>query len=502
MSEDSLLDQFRDAIRHIATLEGKEPRHVTPDEYDRNSKGYPSRNTIKRNIGPFTAARNLAFPPEISPFKSTDVGTMSGHELSKFIASVMEECAEVLGMPPYEMTWYEFRKYINFKYGENDRGIARYSITRAGGYNAIRDAYFPPKPTKIIVEKRRMVDVANFQRAKNKIDSDVQFTLERLEDFSKKVFKKLGIVQICCKAALPKEPAESVLNLVLSDLHIGSNIKAEETGILNFGVIEESRRLASVAKQTVEYSPERRSKTKLVVLIIGDVIQGSLHDLRDGAVMAEQMSRAIHLLIQMLMYLSAFFGEMEVRIVTGNHDRMTSRHKQRAVNQKWDSHLWVIATALKYCLEANCKNVKFFMDKTPYLTYENFGRKIFATHGDTVLDLGNPSKAIQTARLEAQANRFNAALPDAEEFEVFVGGHIHAGAYALLPCGAEVFTNPALVPPDDFAVSIGVREGQCGQWIFESTKASAATNFRILRVGQAQDQDASLDEIVKPWSDS
>ncbi|NJO65352.1 MAG: hypothetical protein HC836_46850 [Richelia sp. RM2_1_2] len=119
--------------------------------------------------------------------------------------------------------------------------------------------------------------------------------------------------------------------LVLSDLHIGSDIDSSETGSVPYGKVEEARRLAYVVSETIEYKKQYKNQTHLEVLIIGDIIDGLLHDARSGAVLAEQFARAIHLLSQAITQLALVYPTVAVRCATGNHGRNTARHKERAV---------------------------------------------------------------------------------------------------------------------------------------------------------------------------
>lgn len=301
------------------------------------------------------------------------------------------------------------------------------------------------------------------------------------------------------KPYVSKTKTERALNIVISDIHIGSDVKSEETGVDNYGKIEESRRLAAVVKEVIDYKHQYRAETELNVLLIGDLIQNQLHDDRDGAPLAEQIIRAIHLLSQALLQFSANFKKVNVHCVSGNHGRSMARHKSRAVNQKWDSHETVIAYALKTALKPQ-KNVTFYIPKTPYGAYEVFGQKVLYTHGDTFINPGYVGSVINTKSLEGQINKINASLNDNKEYKVFVMGHLHIASQTYLSNGATLITNGALISPDEYAVSIGVTESQIGQMLFESTPNYAVGDVRYIRVGSKEDKDKSLDSIITPWT--
>lgn len=293
-------------------------------------------------------------------------------------------------------------------------------------------------------------------------------------------------------------PVKRVLNLVLSDTHFGSNTEAVETGYLDYGVVEESRRLAAVIKQAMEYKPEHRKNTKLELLLLGDLIDGKLHDPQHGAPLAEQCIRAIHLLSQAVGQLASAFPEVNVRFQGGNHGRIISRHKQRAVNQKWDN----LETIVVYGVKSACdklKNVTFHIPKTPFGSYDVFGSKIWYSHGDTVLNPGYPGSSINIKSLEQQVNKLNAALTDRDEYDVFVLGHVHTASVTQLSNGSTIITNGALCPPDDFAVSIGISEGVSSQVMFESVPEHPVGDLRMITVSAEDDKNESLDKLIKPW---
>lgn len=292
---------------------------------------------------------------------------------------------------------------------------------------------------------------------------------------------------------------ERHLNLVLSDLHFHSLLDDREVPY-QYGPVEEARRLAKVVLETAEYKVQYRKETELNVSIIGDIIQGQLHDARDGAPLAAQVSAAAHLLIQALNFLAAHFPKVHVRCVPGNHGRNPNRHPKRAVLQKWDAIETMLYVTLKHAL-AHVKNVTVTIPKTPYLTYTSFDKRIFGTHGDTVINPGYPGQSIQVRSMEEQINRINASLRDQDEYAVFFVGHVHVGSLVHLPNGATLITNGCLIPTDSYGVSLGLFEITCGQTLFESVKGYAVGDYRFIYVDSNTDKDASMDKIISPYLD-
>lgn len=322
-------------------------------------------------------------------------------------------------------------------------------------------------------------------------------SLEYVENFAEKVFA--GKIEPY-KHPKSKAKINRALNLTLSDLHFGSDVGKEETGFLTYGKKEEARRISAVIKQTIDYKPQYRKNTELHVNLLGDIIQNKLHDKEDAAPIAEQVCRAIHLLSQAFAHLAENFPKVFIHCVTGNHGRNTERHHSRANSGKWDSLETIIYYSVKSSLDSY-KNLIFNIPKTPFVMYESLGHKVFATHGDNVLNVGNPGKSLNIGRLESQINRINASLVDEDEIKVVVVGHTHCSSVSKLPCGTNVITNGCLLPVDAYAVSLGFLENTASQTLFEMTEQYAMGDIRFIKVGKEHDEDSSLDSIVNAWED-
>lgn len=323
-----------------------------------------------------------------------------------------------------------------------------------------------------------------------------QLFLEQFQEVASKVLKN-KIVPSKYALSKHKTPKKRIANLTLSDLHFGSNLDLREVP-LPYGPSEEARRLAAVVLQTAEYKRFYREETTLFIHLLGDIIQGQLHDMRDGLPLAEQVAAAIHLLSQAISFLSQHYPAIVVRCTPGNHGRNTARHKNRATNQKWDSIETIIYYALKTAAAA-LPNVSFEIPYTPYYTYNAFNKRAFFTHGDTVLNPGYPGRSIDVAGVRKQINEINGKLAAHEQYTLFMVGHVHIGSCTHLPNGAIFMTNGCLVPPDGYGVSIGCLDTACGQWIWESVEDHIIGDERFIAVGDYNDKDKSLEKIIKPF---
>ncbi len=405
--------------------------------------------------------------------------------LVKRIVAAIKAAAKELGKEPSEVTKLDLL--------QNDYGINDWDLRKVGGLALVKSAHFTITNKELPAIRNLKDDRSYINKLENMVGTRII-----LEEEIQNAILGLPKVKIEPYKIKTKAKVKRALNLVLSDLHIGSDISKDETGNLDFKRVEEARRLAKIIEETITYKSAYRNETHLNVLLIGDIIQNQLHDPRDAAPQAEQFARALHLLTQAFAHLSASFPSVTVYCNTGNHDRTISRHPSRAVNQKWDSLGTMLYTALKYSL-SHLKNLEFIIPKTPYVTYEVFGKRIFATHGDSVLKVGHPSSSIKTGSLEDQINSINSSLIDKEEYSVFVIGHVHVGSCTHLSNGAVLITNGALPPTDEFATSIGLTETASGQYLFESVEDYPVGDIRFIKVDGRTDKDASLDKLIQKW---
>jgi hypothetical protein len=293
-----------------------------------------------------------------------------------------------------------------------------------------------------------------------------------------------------------KKPAKRILSAIISDTHFGSWIDPEEVNH-RYGPEEESRAFGKVVQEIAEYKTQYRDQTTLKLNIIGDIIQNQLHDAREGAPLASQFASATFYLSQAVTYLAQHFPQVDVHCAVGNHGRNVWRHRDRAVQQKWDS----IESMIYYSASvatSGLKNVKWLLNKKPYYTVELFDKTAFFTHGDTVLKPGYPGNAINVKGLYQQICKWNAARNVGGPFSLFGVGHVHFGSMTHMPGGITMLTNGCLVPPDAYAVSIGSPDVTCGQWLFESVESYPVGDTRFINVDDAKDHP-EFNQIIQPY---
>ena len=305
----------------------------------------------------------------------------------------------------------------------------------------------------------------------------------------------------------PPEPGalDRTLVVLLSDLHLGARL-SEVDNPTPFRVLEESRRLAHVVKQALDYKPQYRDRTRCLVLLIGDVIQGYLqHDIRDGAPLTEQSVIFWKLFQQAGALLSAHFPLVQFRCVGGNHGRNRLRHPGRATSEKWDSFETQLYVGLR-CMLSSCPNVRFHIplppDAPPVGFVDLYGSTLGYAHGDTEPGpFGNPTtshdKNVDVLQRFASAGEYARWMPDpARPPAAWAFGHYHTPM--LAPGSPTVVYNGMLVPPDGHARSRGYVGKPTGQWLWEAVPNYPVGDARYVLVGTEQDRDESLDRILVP----
>jgi hypothetical protein len=161
---------------------------------------------------------------------------LKGSELADCIAQLMTECAEEQGCDARELDWKPFQKFLK----EQDLGVTSVEVGKAGGFKVIRDAYFPPLPTQSTIEISHVKDHARLNRKLGAQAVREQFMAENIEDFADRVFRGRIEPFSISRLTSGNKKTGRIVNAVLSDLHFGADLRAEETG-LAYGKVEEAR---------------------------------------------------------------------------------------------------------------------------------------------------------------------------------------------------------------------------------------------------------------------
>jgi hypothetical protein len=426
--------------------------------------------------------------------------SFDGEQRTQAIADRIADCAEFLHLAPCDLSRPDFVKYAKLAWPTAYADIVR-DLSLLGGYDAIRATYYPPQPTDRAETLYQIRQHAKLNRrlGATAISDDLHF--KQIEEWAAKVFNAREPVK--APAYLKRgrgDEIERELILLLGDQHIGANINGKQTGGPDYGPVEEARSHAQCVRRLLDWKPEHRRKTGLTVCWLGDLHDGDIHDPRSRAEMWEQKCRAIWVGTAFVERVAPEFLHVRNHCYTGNHDRDTNRHPERATSAKFDSHATVSYFAMKMATRG-MPNVSWDIPMSAFSTFEIFGHHYYATHGDTDLHTGNPGQGIPVGKLNAEANEINARLDPSKRISVFFAAHAHTYANARLGAGAEIFINGPMTPLNSYAHSISVYHGNSSQTMIEAVPGHPVGDRCPIDLDEKVYADKSLDKLIPPFKE-
>ncbi len=426
--------------------------------------------------------------------------------LTRQIANAIGECCGAQSIQPCDLTYGGFTRWL-----KNEKGLeapelreVRLHIQRCGGFAPIRDSFYVGAASETIVEREEMKGIAKLAKVNTLALAHDELFLRRLSEIMKGVSSELAKHKVPTIAAPSKEKrakTQRIVTLMLSDLHFGSKLDPRELPF-RYDFEEEARALASVMVRRCECKVDYREESELVIWLGGDLCRGKIHDKQAGRAAAEQYADAQWLLLQAIRLAAKHWKKVSVYCSTGNHDRDESRHNERAADEKWDSRATMVYVGIKNALACCTTNVTVHIPRTAYCEWEVFGHPVYKTHGDTNLNVGNPSNSVGIDRIDKQMKTINLArvARGLKPYKVFGVGHVHQGMHLPLPT-ADLVINPALIPIDGYAESVGYALSRPGQTLYESTPNHPVGDLRFLDVPPSTLKDKSLDGIILPFHD-
>lgn len=293
----------------------------------------------------------------------------------------------------------------------------------------------------------------------------------------------------------PTKPAKRSVCLLLSDLHIGADLAVRDNPE-PYGAIQESRRLAKLFREAAEYKPQYRDSSELVLLLNGDLIEGDLmHDRRSGAPLTEQKIAFLRYFRTGIAFLASVYKSVRVVCQPGNHGRDKLRHPGRATESKWQGVEWELYQSLRMMLEQH-RNITWDIPFKAVSVVDLHGSKLLLTHGDTEVKVKHPDNG--AAENAKQLHKLNSTLLYGARFDVAAFGHFHSPRFQPKRPTKMIF-NGALVPPSGYARSEGYVDEPCGQFLWEAVEGYPVGDVRFVVVGESEDRDASLSDLIQPF---
>ncbi len=299
---------------------------------------------------------------------------------------------------------------------------------------------------------------------------------------------KLGIVEdispqanIIHPPSIPSiKSSESVAFMILSDLHIEEEIKAEKVSGLNeysLGIAKKRLDFAfSMFLKHVEVQRHGTGINRAVVALLGDMISGYIHDeLRETNSLSP--SQAIDHLKDWIVSGIEFliskgnFTQIDIPCCVGNHGRTTQ--KKQVSTSVENSFEWILFKWIEDHYRGSEK-VNVIVAKSDFLIYnawENF--KIRFHHGDSLRYYGGVGGL--TIPANKKISNWNQGTP--VNLDVF--GHFHQ-----FFDGGNFISNGSLIGYSPYAQMIGAKFEKPKQGFFLVEKDHGKTIVAPILVGE------------------
>jgi hypothetical protein len=292
-----------------------------------------------------------------------------------------------------------------------------------------------------------------------------------------------------------KKRANAVL---ISDIHLGLNISADEviTNEYNWGVA--AKRLGKLTEQVALYKLDHRAECdELNVCLNGDLGQGIIHLNDSGTeLITYQVVGIVSYLTQMIDYWRNYYKTIRVHCTPDNHMRLTHKGNDRATSQKFDSFATMIHMMLQAAFRT-CTDVQFNIPKSAITSFHSLGHHFGMTHGDGHIASGNVGHSVNVKGIANQVMRLNAAVDD--PYDAILLGHVHVPLFMHLnETGTYLVVNGTGSGVDPYAETLGYFRTMPCQTMWEITEQYPVGDFRIVDLTDAG-KDDTYARFIKPY---
>jgi len=252
-------------------------------------------------------------------------------------------------------------------------------------------------------------------------------------------------------SSAPGEIVETAV-LMLSDLHIGEVVSAEETfGLEEYNLDVFRRRLELLSKKIEEilfgclkgYRFER-----FVIAALGDMVSGDIHEElseTNEVTIVEQAMMGAYMVAEFVRTQAAKFPVVDFYGVSGNHGRLSKAKRYKKRWADWDRILYETVRLLL----RDQKNVRFHLSKSPFIVFEVNGARFLMEHGDNV----RMWMQFPWYRLERERIRKKELVEAVEQmsFDYLLVGHFHQCGQIDTPRG-EMLINGSFVGGSEYTI--------------------------------------------------
>lgn len=225
---------------------------------------------------------------------------------------------------------------------------------------------------------------------------------------------------------------------IVSDVHVGEVVAAEEVrGMAEYSLDTFRRRAKLWAQKTLELVELRRSRLRvddLVLLFLGDIVSGLIHDElneTNAAPIMDQVVIAATEFAQHVSTLSQEFRSVQFHGIPGNHGRTGQRKHFKGRYSSFDT---LVYHYLQLHLQSQ-PNITFHLPKSPFDIVNVYGVKILYMHGDNIKGwAGFPWYGVD----RAQKRLREVLAMTNDSFDIVAMGHFHTPLEVEMPTGPMI----------------------------------------------------------------
>jgi len=298
---------------------------------------------------------------------------------------------------------------------------------------------------ELLKKNKALIKCRDEKRILNKQIRDITKNEVNFNKFLKLIKEEINNVEWEVKYGInvPIKSKDGLTLICLSDLHLGNLVKSELVGNLNeFNFEIAFNRIKKVFLEALEYENKY-----LKVVILGDILQGIIHDSKENAEfpVVKVLVEFVNKFSSLLLNIYTEFDEVEIILTNSNHSRLT---QEISFNNKSYDFDYLIYEMLKQTLKPFKINVKYDLSGYNLIDLKN-GKFALAFHGDTIRNYNpsNTNSLLQIIQLSKQM--FNV------EPYLVLSGHTHKYMSALLPNGGKAITCGSLIGMDNYAFNSG-----------------------------------------------
>jgi len=253
--------------------------------------------------------------------------------------------------------------------------------------------------------------------------------------------------------------------MALSDIHIGEVIKAEEMGYGDSYDTETAHAFADKVTQDFinicKVNMSNYNYKGIVLLLPGDGITGSLHDLSDtnDRTPVQQVVELTNLYTRVIRALRKEFDKVAVFGVTGNHGRFDARAYTKTKGRVENSLETIVYHFVQEAF-ADDAGVSMVTNKTDEILFAINGRKFLLCHGDNVKG-GNGIGGIHVPIMRTRAKMLSVKVANNQAFDTLILGHFHQHFLS-----SELVICNSLKPYDEYSKAMNFSYSRPGSTTF------------------------------------